>query len=80
MARASAPVRNSTVTQVQNPGMAGASTTATMQAAQPTGPMSLEQQATMLENMQKAQAAQAQQRQTQLMSDYARLLRADRGY
>ena len=42
--------------------------------------MSLEQQATMLENMQKAQAAQTQQRQTQLMDDYARLLRADRGY
>lgn len=80
MARASAPVQSSTTTQVQNPGMARASTTVTSQVAQPTGPMSLEQQATMLENMQRAQAAQTQQRQTQLMSDYARLLRADRGY
>lgn len=81
MARASAPTQSSATTnQVQNPGMARASTTVTSQVAQPTGPMSLEQQATMLENMQRAQAAQTQQRQTQLMSDYARLLRADRGY
>lgn len=76
MARASAPTQSSITTRVQNPGTARASTPTT----QSTGPMSLEQQATMLENMQRAQAAQTQQRQTQLMSDYARLLRADRGY